>query len=252
MANVSADAVARVHIAESGILPARDEHREIALRRREQPAIRRVDLGFQLPAEQDAVEKLMGKYRSPRSIRRLPFLQHRRLDTAHRFHLRNARVGDTVHVPVEQSLLVAGREVTIVRHALVEVMRDEIEDILLEVRARTADGVHLALANHFRERKPDLRRAHRARHGEKHHAALVEMGRVTIGGVPKRSRVEVPEVMADESGDFAACRVNRVHFSKPVGTGLTTGMGSKTPPGFVDGYGSMTRHYRPWGGCGKN
>ncbi len=48
---------------------------------------------------------------------------------------------DAVHVALEQRLLIGGREVAVVRHALVVVMGDEIEDVLLEVRAGAADGV---------------------------------------------------------------------------------------------------------------
>ena len=42
------------------------------------------------------------------------------------------------------------------------VVRDEIENILFEVRAGGADPVNFVLPDHFREREPQLRRAHRA------------------------------------------------------------------------------------------
>jgi hypothetical protein len=69
-------------------------------------------------------------------------------------------------VALEQRLLVGGRQVAVIRHALVVIVRDEIEDVLLEIRAGAADGVDLVLPDHFRQREAEFRRAHRA--GQRH------------------------------------------------------------------------------------
>ncbi len=62
-----------------------------------------------------------------------PFLQHLVLDAPHRLHLRNAGVGDAVHVPIQQLSLVRRSQIAVVRHALIEVMRHQIENIFLRL-----------------------------------------------------------------------------------------------------------------------
>ena len=78
--------------------------------------------------------------------------EHRRLDAPHRLVLGDARVGDAIEVPLEQALLVGRREVAVVRHALVVIVRDEVEDVLLEVGPGAADAGHLALPDHLGQR----------------------------------------------------------------------------------------------------
>ena len=65
------------------------------------------------------------------------------------------------------------------------------------------DGVHLAAADHLRERQPELCRAHRAGERDQHLAAGVEMAHVAFGGIDERGAVEVPEVVLDEIRDRA-------------------------------------------------
>ncbi len=100
-----------------------------------------------------------------------PFVEDDLFDAAHGFHFGNAGVGDAVHVAVEQGLLVRRGEVAVVWHALVEVVGDVVEDILFEISAGAADGVHLVLADHFREGEAEFGGAHGAGDGHEHLAA---------------------------------------------------------------------------------
>ena len=71
----------------------------------------------------------------------------------------------------EELGFVGGREIAIVRDALVVVVRDEIEDVFLEIGAGAADAVNLVLADHLGERKAELGGAHGAAEGDEHFAA---------------------------------------------------------------------------------
>ncbi len=109
-----------------------------------------------------------------------PELQHEIFDAAHGFVLGNAGVRDAVEVPLEQSLLVRRRQVAVVGHALVVGMGHQVEDVLLEVGPRAANCMDPARANHLGERDPELCRAHRACHREKHLPAAVDVPREGI------------------------------------------------------------------------
>ena len=100
---------------------------------------------------------------------------------------------------LEQRLLIGGREIAVVRHALVVIVRHEVEDVLLEVGAGAADAVHLVLADHFGERKAELGGAHRAGEGDEHLAAVGEVIDVALGRVDQRGGVEMAVVVLDES-----------------------------------------------------
>ena len=82
-------------------------------------------------------------------------------------------------------------------------MRDEVEDVLLEIRARAADRVHLVAADHLGERQAELGRAHGARERDEHLPAAVEVLHVGIRRVDERRAVEMPVVVADEIRDCA-------------------------------------------------
>ena len=158
------NAVPGVHVAERRVLPAGHEHRQLLLHRGQQPRVFRVDLVLLLQHArgENLVHELVREIALARLVGAHPFLEHRGLDPAHRFHLGNAGVGHAIHVAVEQRLLVGGGEVAVIRHALVVIVRDEIEHVLLEIRAGATDGVHLVLPDHFRQREAEFRRAHRA------------------------------------------------------------------------------------------
>jgi len=91
------------------------------------------------------------------------------------------------------------------RHALVMVMRDEIEYVLFEVGARATNRMHFVLADHLGQRKAKFRRAHRAGDGHEHDAALIEMAHVAFRGILHGRRVEVTKVFVDELTDRFSC-----------------------------------------------
>ena len=64
------------------------------------------------------------------SVGRDPLFEHRLLDPPHRLHLRDARVGHAIHMFGKQLLFVLGGELPVVRHPLIVVVRDQIENIL--------------------------------------------------------------------------------------------------------------------------
>jgi hypothetical protein len=132
-----------------------------------------------------------------------PLLGDGGLDAAHGLALGDARVGHAVHVPVQQILLVLGREVAVVRHALVVVVGDEIEDVLLQVRpvqtmawtlscriisasVMPSSAVDIAPASVTSILPPAL-----------------QVRLVTLGGVEQGRRVEVTVVLRDELGHRA-------------------------------------------------
>ena len=57
------------------------------------------------------------------------------LDLPHRLFLGDAGVGHAVQVAVEERLVVLGAQLAESRHAHVVVVRDQVEDVLLEVGA---------------------------------------------------------------------------------------------------------------------
>ena len=138
-----------------------------------------------------------------RLVGALPLVEHGALDAADGLVLRDAGVGDAVQVLVEQLLLLLRREMPVVRNAHVMIVRDEVEDVLLEIRARAADRVDLAAADHLGERQAELGRAHGAGERDEHLAAAVDVLHVGIGGVDEGGAVEMPIVVADEIRDRA-------------------------------------------------
>jgi hypothetical protein len=62
-----------------------------------------------------------------------------------------------------------------VRDALVEIVGDEVEDVLFEIRASADDAVDFSLANHFGKRNAEFGSAHGAGEGHEHDPAIVEV-----------------------------------------------------------------------------
>ena len=129
-----------------------------------------------------------GKYRLPSRSAAFHSSSTALLDPAHRLLLGDARVRDAVQVPPEQRLLLGGAQLAVVRDAHVVVVRDEVEDVLLEVRARAGDGVDLVLPDHLGERQPELGGGHRAGHRQEHLAAAREKRRSRPRPRPRGSR----------------------------------------------------------------
>ena len=108
------------------------------------------------------------------------------------------------------------REFPVVRHALVVVMRDEIENILLEIRAGADDQVHLVAPDHLRQRDAELGGRHRARDRHQHLATGGEVGLVALRRVEQRGRVKVTVILRDEFRD-------RTFFCRERGVDLFAG-----------------------------
>ncbi len=160
-------------LPEGGVFPARDEHGQILFGRGQHPAVFRVDLVglLQLAGAQNLEHKFMREKALAGFVGGDPFFEDDGFDAAHGFHFWNAGVGDAVHVAVEQVGFVLRGEVAVVRHALVEVVGDEVEDVFFEIRAGAADAVDLVLADHFGQRDTEFGGAHGAGKGDEHFAA---------------------------------------------------------------------------------
>ena len=201
--DVAGNAVAGVDVAERRVLPARHEHRQVALGGRDHPAIARIDLEMLLEhtRAQDLEHELVREELLLRLVGALPLVEHGFLDAANRLVLGDASIRDAVQVLIEQLLFLLRRKMPVVRDADVVVVRDEVEDVFLEIGARAGDRVHLAAADHFRERQAKLGGAHGTRQRDEHLPAGVEMPHVGIRGVDESGAVEMPIVMADEIRD---------------------------------------------------
>ena len=135
------------------------------------------------------------------AVGRDPLFEHRLLDPPHRLHLRDARVGHAIHVPGKQLLFVPWREFPVMRHPLVVVVRDEIENIFLEVRAGADDQVHLFATDHLRQRNAELGGRHGACERHQHLAPGGEMRLVALRRVEQRGCVKVAIILRDEFRD---------------------------------------------------
>ena len=144
-----------------------------------------------------------GNSRSPFRVCRHPFLQHDALDAPHRFFLGNAGVGDAVEMAIEQRLLVLRGQVAVVRHALVVVVRHQVEHVFFEIGAGAADAVDLAGADHLGQRDAEFGGAHRPCERHQHLAAGLQMLVVRLRRVDQRRGVEVQKVAIDEGGNRA-------------------------------------------------
>src|SRR5450756_1218284 len=97
-------------------------------------------------------------------------------------------------------------------------MGDEVEDILLQIRAGAGNEMHLVLADHLGEREAQFRSAHGPAQRDHHLAALVEVGHVALGGVHERRGVEMTVVMLDETGNGST--LSLIHISEPTRLGM--------------------------------
>jgi hypothetical protein len=204
--HVAADDGGGIHIAERGIFPAGHDDGQVFLRGGEHPGILRVNLVklFVFAAQQNFVKKFVREITLTLFVGVGPDFEHGFFHAAHRFAFRNAGVRHAVHVAIEQRLFVFRRQRAIARHAFVIIMRDEIENILFQIRAGAGDEMHLVLPDHFGERKAEFRRAHRAAERDHHLAAGVEVRDVAARGVHERRGIEVAVMVLDESRNRSA------------------------------------------------
>src|SRR5690606_16766828 len=150
---------------------------------------------------QHLVEEFVGEIAFSGGIGGGPDFEHGGFHAPHGFPFGDAGIGDTVHVPFEQDLFVGGGEIPVVRHPLVEVVGDAVEDILFEVCTGAGDEVNLVLPDHLGERKAEFGRAHGSGQADHHAASGIEMGGVATGRIDQGGGVEVAVVMFDEPAD---------------------------------------------------
>jgi hypothetical protein len=111
-------------------------------------------------------------------------------------------------VLIQELLLVFLREIAPVRDTLIVVVGHEVINILLEVRAGAADGVHFILTDHFSEGEAELGGAHGAGEGHQHFTTLIQMLIIAVGGIFQRGRVEVAVVVVDKLRNGALSHEN--------------------------------------------
>ncbi len=93
------------------------------------------------------------------------------------------------------------------RHPLVVVVRDEIENILLEICAGADDQVHLVATDHLGQRDAEFGGRHRARERHQHFAAGGEVFFIPLRRIEQRGGVKVAIIPRDEFRDRAfLCR----------------------------------------------
>src|SRR5439155_17732084 len=95
-------------------------------------------------------------------------------------------------------------QLPIIRNALVLATRNEIKEVLLQIRAGAGYGMDFILTNHFRQGYSQLGRAHCASERDHHFPAAVKMRVVGISSVFEDCRVEVPIMTVNEVTD-ATC-----------------------------------------------
>ena len=183
---------------------------------------------------QQPVDELVRKAPFAGALGRLPFGEQRAFDAPERLFLGDAGVGDAVEVAAQQRFLVRGAELPVMRQALVVLVRHQVEDVFLEIRAGAGNGVHIALADHRGERQAELRGAHGAGERHQHAPALVDVLPVGLGGVTQRRRVEVAEMAVDEVANGAhgagTCWVRQWNAPRPT-TRARLSIGTARRPG---------------------
>jgi len=101
----------------------------------------------------------------------------------------------------EQRGFVLGCEIAVVGNAFVVVVRHQVENVFLQVRAGAADAVDFVLANHLRQRNAEFSRTHGAGDGHEHLAARIEQLFVIFGRVDQGRRIEMAIVQLDKRRD---------------------------------------------------
>jgi len=131
--HIAGDAVAGIHVAQGRVFPAGDEDGQVLFSGGQQPTVLRVNLirGLEVAGEQNLVHELVGEESLAGLVGADPFFKDFVLDAAHGLHLRDAGVGDPVHVAGEELGFVGGGEIAIVGDALIKIMSHEIEDVFL-------------------------------------------------------------------------------------------------------------------------
>ena len=74
-------------------------------------------------------------------------------------------------------------QIAIMWHTLVEIVRHQIKQILLQIRAGTRNNLHFIAPNHLGQRNAKLGGTHRARQCNHHLAIIRQMFGVRIAGI---------------------------------------------------------------------
>ena len=170
------------------------------------PTVARVDLvEFLEPAFPQNFEKKFVREKSFLFLGRGdPIFDDHLLDLADGILLRNAGIGHAVEMTAQQLFLGLRAQLAVVGYAFVLAARDQIKEVLLQVRAGAGNGMDFILTNHFSEGDTQLGRAHRASERDHHFPAAIEMRDVGVGSVFEDCRVEVPIMAVNELAD-ATC-----------------------------------------------
>ena len=89
---------------------------------------------------------------------------------------------------------------------------DQVENVFFQICPCARDRMDLVAPDHFGQRQPDLRRAHRAGHRQHHRSARIEMRAPPFRGINQRGRVEVPEMVADEVRNGSVAHVKKLRY----------------------------------------
>ena len=194
------DAVRGKNIAKRGIFPARDDDGQVLFARGHQPAVLGVDLVMFLETTgtNHLVHELVREEGLAVIVGIEPQVEHDVFDSTDGLFLGNAGVGHAVQVPRQQLLFVLRGQLPVVWDTHIVVVRDEVEDVFLEVGARAANRMHLIPANHLRQRETEFGRAHGAGQCHEHHPAVIDVLLIGVGSVDKRGRVKMPVVMMNK------------------------------------------------------
>ena len=200
IAHVAAHHVGHKNISQRGILPARGEDGQIFLTGGIDPGVFRIDL-VELPdiaVADELIHVFVGEVTAAFTVGLLPVLQHLALDAPHGFFFGNARIGHAIQAALAQRQLFVIGQIAVVGNPAVVMVRDEIENVLFQVGARGANGVHFFLADHLCKRQSEFRGAHRAGHGQQHFSSLLQVAAISFGGIDEDGGIEVPVVVLDE------------------------------------------------------
>ena len=132
------------------------------------------------------------------AVGRVPLLDDDSLDAPHGFFFGDASVGNAIQVMLEEVDFLLGRKVTVVGHALVMIVRDQVVHVLFQIGPGAANPVDFALANHLGQGEAQLGGTHGARDRDQHFASLIQVVPITLCSIFQRRCIEVPEMMRDE------------------------------------------------------
>ena len=103
-------------------------------------------------------------------------------------------------MPVQQRLFVIRRQIPVIGDALVKVVGDKVENILLEIGAGANDAVDLVATDHLRQREAEFGRAHGAGKRDQHAPPAIQVRAIRIRRILEGGCIEMAEVLVNELG----------------------------------------------------